>query len=163
YSQGVLAGAFRERIIAAARDRGLVSCADSRRRLAAFRGVTVAVPNESEAIPVLVGEEPAEPRDRHTSPAGAEDERLARMGARILERLDLRSLIVTRGSAGMMVFERGVPPFALGVVGGVEVVDVTGAGDTVAAAVTLALAAGGTARDAAILASHAAGLVVMKR
>jgi bifunctional ADP-heptose synthase (sugar kinase/adenylyltransferase) len=129
----------------------MVCCADSRRRLESFRGVTVAVPNESEVFP-----------GRESRARSARD-RLVELAPQLLEALTLEALLVTRGSAGMMIFERRSAPVEVGVVGGVEVVDVTGAGDTVAAAVTLGLAAGGSIVEAAILASHAAGVVVMKR
>ena len=63
----------------------------------------------------------------------------------------------------MVVFESGKPPHTLSIFGPDEVADVTGAGDTVIAAFTLALAAGAECLDAARIANCAAGLVVMKR
>ena len=60
---------------------------------------------------------------------------------------------MTRGRDGMMVFERGMAPRSLGVFGSDQAVDVTGAGDTVIAVFTLAIAAGGSAIEAAQLAS----------
>ena len=63
----------------------------------------------------------------------------------------------------MLLFEEGREPLRLGAVGSRDAVDVTGAGDTVIAAYALALASGATFRDAAHVANHAGGLVVMKR
>jgi bifunctional ADP-heptose synthase (sugar kinase/adenylyltransferase) len=63
----------------------------------------------------------------------------------------------------MVVFEGGRPPHAIPVYGGNDAVDVTGAGDTVIAVFTLALAAGATFTEAAHLANYAGGIVVMKR
>ncbi|MFQ5927702.1 MAG: bifunctional heptose 7-phosphate kinase/heptose 1-phosphate adenyltransferase [Terriglobia bacterium] len=84
-------------------------------------------------------------------------------GWQLLEALDCRHLVMTRGSEGMMIFDRkaardGAPmkhrPW--------EVFDVTGAGDTVIAALTLSLVAGATLWEAAEVANHAAGVVVSK-
>jgi bifunctional ADP-heptose synthase (sugar kinase/adenylyltransferase) len=75
----------------------------------------------------------------------------------------MRALLVTRGSRGMALFEPGQPTRHIPIYGSDEVADVTGAGDTVIATMTLALAAGGTFYEAARLANYAGGLVVMKR
>jgi bifunctional ADP-heptose synthase (sugar kinase/adenylyltransferase) len=75
----------------------------------------------------------------------------------------VRALLVTRGSNGMVLFENGVAPLHIDAVGAREPVDVTGAGDTVIATYTLALAADASFPDAARLANFAGGLVVMKR
>ncbi len=63
----------------------------------------------------------------------------------------------------MTLFQRGREPIHVPIFGSDEVADVTGAGDTVIAVFTLALACGGSAEDAALLANYAAGIVVMKR
>jgi len=72
-------------------------------------------------------------------------------------------LVLTRGSRGMAVFAPGRPTVHIPVFGTDEVADVTGAGDTVIATVTLALAAGAALDEAARLANYAGGIVVMKR
>ena len=79
------------------------------------------------------------------------------------ERLGYRSLLITRGSHGMVLFEDAAKPFHIDAVGPREPVDVTGAGDTVIATYTLALASGASFQDAARLANYAGGIVVMKR
>jgi D-beta-D-heptose 7-phosphate kinase/D-beta-D-heptose 1-phosphate adenosyltransferase len=87
---------------------------------------------------------------------------LLRVGQRLLTLLKARAVLITRGEQGMSLFEAGrpvthIPTFAR------EVYDVTGAGDTVMAVLTLALAAGAPLRDAAVLANYGAGVVVGKR
>ena len=75
----------------------------------------------------------------------------------------LEALVVTRGRDGMVLFEPKRPPRYLEVFGSDQAIDVTGAGDTVIAALTLAMAAGTTPLRATQLANCAGGLVVMKR
>jgi D-beta-D-heptose 7-phosphate kinase/D-beta-D-heptose 1-phosphate adenosyltransferase len=82
-------------------------------------------------------------------------------GADILSRISAQYLILKRGEQGMSVFEEGRPPIHIPTVAK-EVYDVTGAGDTVIAAASLALLAGATIQEAALLANAAAGIVVGK-
>jgi len=72
-------------------------------------------------------------------------------------------VLITRGSRGMALFEPDKPTVHIPIFGSDQIADVTGAGDTVMATMTLALAAGGTFEEAARLANYAGGLVVMKR
>ena len=83
--------------------------------------------------------------------------------ARCLKRTGMQAVVITRGSRGMAIFEPGGPTTHLPIYGSDEIADVTGAGDTVIATLTLALAAGASVVDAARLANYAGGLVVMKR
>lgn len=124
---------------------------DSRHNLTDFRGCTACTPNEAEAEQAL-GE-----------PIGDDPSRLERAGRELLARTAAGGVVVTRGSRGMAVFVPGRPTERLPIFGSDEVADVTGAGDTVAAALALALAAGASLGEAARLASYAGGLVVMKR
>ena len=124
---------------------------DSRFRLLRFRGMTVATPNEPEVEESLKTEI---------------SDNLARFkeaGRLILKRTGSPALLITRGSKGMALFERGKPPFLFPVHGTTDIVDVTGAGDTVISVFTLALASGANFREAARLANYAGGLVVMKK
>jgi D-glycero-beta-D-manno-heptose-7-phosphate kinase len=124
---------------------------DSRYRMLEFQGVTAATPNEDEleeALKIRVGDDV-----EHLYAAG--DALLAKMG--------LDTLLVTRGKDGMVSFAKGRKPVNLPIHGGDEVADVTGAGDTVIATFTAALAAGAESEDAARLANYAGGIVVMKR
>jgi bifunctional ADP-heptose synthase (sugar kinase/adenylyltransferase) len=80
-----------------------------------------------------------------------------------MERMQLQSLLITRGRHGMVAFDQRHPPVDIPIFGSDEVADVTGAGDTVIAAFSAALAAGATTEEAAQLANYAGGIVVMKR
>jgi len=123
---------------------------DSRFRLPEFAGFTSATPNEDEV--------------EHVAGRRLETrEALEAAGRELRERLRMKALLITRGSRGMMLVEEGAEPLHIEAVGAREAVDVTGAGDTVIAAYALALASGASFRDAARLANHAGGIVVMKR
>jgi rfaE bifunctional protein kinase chain/domain len=122
---------------------------DSRYRLADFHGLDGATPNEEETE-ALLGARLAE-----------EPQATAAAGQALRERLGARFLLVTRGSRGMSLFSEGEAAH-LPVHGTDQVADVTGAGDTVIGTFALALAAGGTPLEAALLANYAGGVVVMK-
>jgi rfaE bifunctional protein kinase chain/domain len=124
---------------------------DSRYRLMDYRGFTACTPNESEV------EQALGVRINESIPT------LNRVGRRLLTRARMAAALVTRGSRGMSLFEQDQPPVHIPIFGSDEVADVTGAGDTVIAAFSLALAAGATFYEAARLANYAGGLVVMKR
>jgi rfaE bifunctional protein kinase chain/domain len=124
---------------------------DSRFRLLAFAGATVATPNEPEvedALKLRLDDDPAV---------------LKRAGRALLAKLRSRALLITRGSKGMALFEKGRPPLFLPIFGTADIVDVTGAGDTVISVFTAAIAAGATFAQAACLANYAGGIVVMKK
>ena len=89
--------------------------------------------------------------------------RLLAAGDQIAGAMNLESLLITRGKDGMVVFPRRHKPVDIPIYGSDEVADVTGAGDTVIATFTAALAAGASAEEAAQLANYAGGIVVMKR
>jgi D-glycero-beta-D-manno-heptose-7-phosphate kinase len=134
---------------------------DSRYRLLEFRGagITAATPNEPE-IEAAYGTQ-----------VGTNLGKLEELGDRGLRELGIEALLVTRGKDGMTLFEADSnagrsarkPPRHIPIHGSDTPVDVTGAGDTVIAAFTLALAAGATYLEAAHLANYAGGIVVMKR
>jgi rfaE bifunctional protein kinase chain/domain len=124
---------------------------DSRHRMLEFTGVTAATPNESEVEHVLGIQ------------IGNDWSRLVAAGDQILGQMNLESLVITRGKDGMVAFPRRHKPIDLPIFGSDEVADVTGAGDTVIATLTAALAAGATTEEAAQLANYAGGIVVMKR
>src|SRR6202040_1095706 len=75
----------------------------------------------------------------------------------------MQAVLVTRGSRGMALFQPKQPTVHVPIFGSDEVTDVTGAGDTVIAAFSLALAAGASFYEAVRLANYAGGVVVMKR
>ena len=88
---------------------------------------------------------------------------LERAGRDLLERTRAEAVLITRGGRGMALFERDRPTLHIPIYGSDQIADVTGAGDTVIATMTLAIAAGGSFEEAARLANYAGGLVVMKR
>ncbi len=124
---------------------------DSRYGLLRYRGITACTPNESE-VEQLFGVR-----------IGENVRVLERAGRELLTRTRSRAVLVTRGSRGMALFERDRPTVHIPIYGSDQIADVTGAGDTVIATMTLARAAGATFEEAARLANYAGGLVVMKR
>jgi rfaE bifunctional protein kinase chain/domain len=124
---------------------------DSRFRLLRFPGVTIATPNEPEvedSLKIRVDNAPA---------------LLIEAGKALLKKLQSPALLITRGSKGMTLFQKGKPPVLLPIFGTTDIVDVTGAGDTVISVFTAALACGATFLQAARLANFAGGIVVMKK
>jgi rfaE bifunctional protein kinase chain/domain len=119
--------------------------------MAEFHGVTAITPNISE-LEASIGVS-----------IGSDQKLLRKAGRRILRNQRLHSLLVTQGRFGMTLFEPGKQSLHIPVYGTDEVADVTGAGDTVIAVYTLALACGASAENAARLANYAGGIVVMKR
>lgn len=124
---------------------------DSRYRALAYNGVTAATPNESELEEAL------------GATIGTDTDRLLTAGRAVMHKMKLQSLLVTRGRDGMVVFTRQNKPVFIPIHGSDEVADVTGAGDTVIATYTAAIAAGADPEAAARLANYAGGIVVMKR
>ena len=118
---------------------------DSRFRLEDFQNATTATPNQDEVEQIL---------GKNFTESDC---------ARLCKDLDFEALLVTRGNAGMLLIENGKEPVHIDAVGALQPVDVTGAGDTVIAAYALGLASGLSFRDAATIANHAGGIVVMKR
>jgi D-glycero-beta-D-manno-heptose-7-phosphate kinase len=118
---------------------------DSRYHLEDFPNAATATPNREEVEKIL-GE----------NFTAADCEALR-------ERLGYQALLVTNGNAGMTLFEKDKPCLKMDAIGPREPVDVTGAGDTVIAAYALALAGGLGFADAARIANHAGGIVVMKK
>ncbi len=114
-------------------------------------GISAATPNEAEI------------EAQHHTRIGQDIEELARVARATSVTMKLQSLLVTRGRHGVVLFEEDDRFTQVPVHGSDEAVDVTGAGDTVLAAYTLALACGASPLEAAHIANIAGGLVVMKR
>jgi rfaE bifunctional protein kinase chain/domain len=153
YGYGAITPAVWRRALAAARvkTRPLV-LVDARHGLTGYAGaMTATTPNESEVEALLS--------------VRIDDDRtvLERAGRTLLERLRCPAVLITRGSRGMALFQPGAPTDHIAIVGSDQVSDVTGAGDTVIATLTLALTAGASFGEAARLANYAGGIVVMKR
>jgi len=148
-------GAATPAIVTALRQKGRVQSLpiilDSRFRMLQYSGVTAATPNEpevEEALGVRIGHD---------------WNQLTASGEQLMRHMKLQSLVITRGRDGMVAFDRAHKPVDIPIFGSDQVTDVTGAGDTVIAAFTAALAAGATTEEAAQLANYAGGIVVMKR
>ena len=124
---------------------------DSRYNLMRFRGCTACTPNQAEVEASLGISIDDNPRKLETA------------GRLLLKRTRARGVVITRGSRGMAVFVPGRRTDHISIYGSDEVADVTGAGDTVIATLTLALSAGASLYEAACLANYAGGLVVLKR
>jgi rfaE bifunctional protein kinase chain/domain len=149
YNYGVVSADIISTIRKTATARDIPVLVDSRFQLSVFTGFTSATPNEEE-VETLLGKV-------------LDEGELNGAGQALRDRLGHRALLITRGSRGLTLFEQGVEPLHLEAVGAREPVDGTGAGDTVIATYTLALASDASFPDAARLANYAGGLVVMKR
>lgn len=124
---------------------------DSRFRILNFNGVTILTPNEPEAEEALK----IEINDDNTV--------IQKAGKLLLNKTQSKAVLITRGSKGMILFEKGKKPYYIPIHGTTDIVDVTGAGDTVISTLTLALTCGATFREAAHLANYAGSIVVMKK
>jgi len=120
----------------------------SRYNLKSFKGFTLITPNESEALSLA---------------AATEGTDIEAVGRRIIGLMGVTALLITRGNKGMSLFLKDGAIHHIPISGTDAVTDVTGAGDTVCAAVTLALANGADFYHASRIANLAAGIVVMKR
>ena len=129
---------------------GLPVTLDSRFVIGDYKGMTAATPNEPEVEAAL------------GLRIGNDLKKLEWAGRTLLRRLKHDAVLITRGKDGMALFERKRKTTHIPIYGTDEIADVTGAGDTVIATFTLALAAGGSFKDAARLANYAGGIVVMK-
>jgi len=152
YGFGVAAPALVRQVLSAQKSAKPVTL-DARYNLYAYAktGITSATPNEAELEAL------------HHVSIGQNLSELTHCGAATLDEMKLRALLVTRGRHGMALFEPGSRQTQISVYGSDQAVDVTGAGDTVLAAYTVALACGASPLEAAHIANIAGGLVVMKR
>src|SRR5262249_3168505 len=137
-------------IVSKARKNSLPATIDSRFSLMDFSNMRAAAPNEPEVEAAL------------GTVIGHDAEKLERAGRTLLRKLQHEAVLITRGKDGMALFERGKKTAHIPIYGSDEIADVTGAGDTVIATFTLALAAGASYYDASRLANYAGGIVVMK-
>ncbi len=149
YNKGLLTGAVIAAALAAGRKHAVPVTVDPKlRHFLDYRGVTLFKPNIHET-------------ERALGVAITDDRDIDRAGAALLERLDAAAVLITAGERGMYLFPRRgrrthIPTVAR------EIYDVSGAGDTVIAVITLALARGASFEEAAALATYAAGIEVSK-
>jgi rfaE bifunctional protein kinase chain/domain len=149
YGLGVADPVQMEQSLAELSKKGIPVFVDSHQRMPLFKHVTAATPNEPE-VELLFGKP-------------LEGEMLIQAGSELLQRFDMKALLITRGKNGMALFTREAAPATIPIFGSTDIVDVTGAGDTVISTFTLAVTSGATFFDAARLANCAAGITVMKR
>ncbi|MEW6616232.1 MAG: D-glycero-beta-D-manno-heptose-7-phosphate kinase [Thermodesulfobacteriota bacterium] len=147
YGKGVISGQLIREILRLVRNNEKIISVDPKvNKFSFYKDVTVITPNNNEA----------------SDAAGIEikdEETLLRVGEILLNKLACKLLLITRGEEGMTLFEDSgdvthIPTLAK------EVYDVTGAGDTVISALTLALTVGASLKEAAVIANYAAGIVV---
>jgi rfaE bifunctional protein kinase chain/domain len=132
-----------------AKQNKLVMVVDAQEGFERFQEVDLITPNQPDAE-VAVGYE------------FSDQNSLFRGGKELLALTGSKAVLITRGSNGMSLFKQGVQPFHLPVFNRSEVFDVTGAGDTVAATMTLAMVTGSSLEEATALGNLAAGIVVRK-
>jgi len=146
YKKGIISAELVREIVKVSRSKNKFISVDPKTgHFHFYKGVSLITPNLMEAS--------------HGSGIEIKDEKsLIKAGRTLLKKLPCKAVLITRGEEGMSLFERGsvvhIPTVAR------HVYDVTGAGDTVVASFTLARASGATMREAAIIANHAAGIVV---
>jgi D-beta-D-heptose 7-phosphate kinase/D-beta-D-heptose 1-phosphate adenosyltransferase len=148
YAKGVISTLVARQIVPLARRRKKIIVVDPKvHHFHLYKGATVVTPNHHEAAAfarfrLREGQDPQE------------------VGRELQQKLKVSAVLVTRGEQGMSLFEESqvthIPAVAK------EVYDVTGAGDTVVAALGLALTSGASLKEAAVIANHAAGVVVGK-
>ncbi len=146
YNKGVLSHSLIEKVIKLANDNNVLISVDPKfNNFFAYKNVTVFKPNRKEAEDVL-----------GMKIRSSED--ISNAGKKLLEKLNARYVLLTLGEGGIAIFEKGkhekkMPTKAR------EVADVSGAGDTVIATITMALAAKANILEASYLANYAGGLV----
>lgn len=149
YAKGVLSDSILSGALARARARGCIVIADPKRTdFAAYRGATLLTPNEHEV-------------SQATRIDTAEDADAARAGRRALQDTGCQAVVVTRSAKGLTLVRRDQPALHLPTRAR-EVADVSGAGDTLVAALAAALGAGAELPEAAMLANLTAGISVGK-
>lgn len=149
YDKGLLTPSLLQMAIGHAQTVGKTVCLDPKiKNFQHYRGVDVITPNQHEA-------------ERAADLEITDEESVRTAATNIRNMLACKNVLITRGEHGMSLLAEDATLFTIPTVAR-EVYDVTGAGDTVIATLTLALAAGATLFEAAILANHAAGVVVAK-
>ncbi len=141
-TQNVITAAIEE-----AKKLNKIIVADIQKEMEKYKGVTAITPNQPDT-------------EKFVSKFIKDDKTLNEAGLELMNKLDLKTLLITRGENGMAVFEKEKEPVKIPAFNKKEVFDVTGAGDTVVAAFTLALCAGFSAKEAAIIGNTAASIVI---
>jgi rfaE bifunctional protein kinase chain/domain len=156
YGKGFVTQAFADQVLGLCKAAGkLVTVDPSPRNPLSWHGASLVKPNRLEAFAA------AGIQDHRSPGPPLEDKRLLEVGEQLLDQWAVGKVLVTLGEQGMILFQRDTAPHHIPTRAR-EVYDVSGAGDTAIAFLTLALTAGLSAEDAADLANHASGIVVGK-
>ncbi|GJQ57925.1 MAG: hypothetical protein D8M57_04140 [Candidatus Scalindua sp. AMX11] len=147
YNYDIITPSITERIKELAKKKMVV--ADSRHRIKEFKGVTVITPNESEA-------------EEATAMKIENQDHLYEVGAQLLREVNTKAVLITQGNQGMTLFTDDGRIEKVPAYGTNDVIDVTGAGDTVASVLSLSMASGATLVQAARLSNYGASVTVMK-
>lgn len=155
YGKGVVTQPLLNEIKSLCRAHGVWLSLDPKPYHLNLSGLSLITPNRKETFELAnIPDE-----TRNTNPFA--DENLMAAASRLLNELRPAVLLITLGELGMLLCQRDQKPFHIPTVAR-EVFDVSGAGDTVIASFTLAIAAGASPLEAAIISNHAAGIVVGK-
>jgi len=149
YRAGVITDGVIEICRKASRAHNLLVIVDAQGQFERFKDVTIMTPNQPDAEKAVGFEL-------------ADMDSLSRAARHIFIATNAKALLITRGAAGMALFEQGHEPVELPVFNRSDVFDVTGAGDTVVATLALALVSGASFVEAMALGNLAAGIVVRK-
>ena len=141
-TQNVITAAIKE-----AKRLNKIIVADIQKEMEKYKGVSAITPNQPDT-------------EKFISKFIKDDKTLNEAGLELMDKLDLKTLLITRGENGMAVFEKDREMVKIPAFNKKEVFDVTGAGDTVVAAFTLALCSGFTPPEAAIIGNTAASIVI---
>ena len=151
YNSGSFSSGTRKLITKLLKKSKITSVVDSRYNMLDFNYFTAATPNETEVIPF------------DSSLEGNSSTRIWQMAInKMLLKTKSKMIIVTRGRQGMTLYERNHTPYSLDAIGDEDAIDVTGAGDTVSAVVTLGLASGWNAKKVVQIANIAGGIAVSR-
>ena len=150
YGKGVILPEVLTEAISLSNKRGIPVTVDPKiENFMLYRDITCMTPNLNEAVTGMRADPVKTDKDTE------------KLGKSIVNQLNCRSLIITRGSSGMSVFEKNKKPLNIPTMAK-EVFDVSGAGDTVISTLTLCLASGAPLKTSAEIANYAAGIVVGK-
>ncbi|MDB4609801.1 PfkB family carbohydrate kinase [Verrucomicrobia bacterium] len=156
YGKGIVTQELLDRMVDLCRDRGIWLSMDPKPvRSLRLHGLSLMTPNRKEAFALVQRTETPGPDNP------LEDKALLEVVALLMQRANPAMMLVTLGEHGMLLCRRNQKPFHIPTMAK-EVYDVSGAGDTAIAAFTVAVAGGASPIESAIVANHAAGVVVGK-
>lgn len=147
YHLGTLTDKVIQTAIESAKAQGKIIVADVQKDMQRYKGVTAMTPNQPDT-------------EKFAGFFIKDEDSLKRAGEKLIKEADSELMLITRGGDGMAVFEKNGQFSPIPVFNKTDVFDVTGAGDTVVATFTLALAAGLSPKHAAIIGNLAASIVI---